>query len=356
MSTRELVDGCIIAKEVKGLLNRPLMKKNTILNQELIEVLHAFLVTDVSVEKALKDGSAFKPKEILDYENETAEKEDKDFIRLYLTAVQKYKKLFHNWQAGSKVEVGKIREIIIPLYETAMKNPADLFTLHHYSTKEDYIYHHAISLGLLSGYLTQRMNYTLADTYQMTMGGCVVDCGMAKVSPSILKKTMPLSMQENEEIKQHPIYSLQMIKDSFILKSSVKMAIFEHHERMNGTGYPARKKNGELNTFSQIIAVADVYHAMTSERTYRKKQSPFKVMELIMHDSFGKFDIAVVRTLVNGLMQYTIGRKVRLNNGLVGEIMFIDAAASTRPLIKVIDSNEMIHLAQNRDLYIEELI
>jgi HD-GYP domain-containing protein (c-di-GMP phosphodiesterase class II) len=200
------------------------------------------------------------------------------------------------------------------------------------------------------------MNYQLADVYQVTTAGCLADCGMAKISNKILTKKSELTFEENEEIYKHPLYSYQFIHSSPILKDSVKMAILEHHERIDGSGYFQRKKGEAIHIFSRIIAVADVYHAMTSERIYRKKQSPFKVMEMIMHDDFGKFDIRIVRSLLAGLTNFSIGGRVKLNNGHIAEIIFIDNNSPTRPLVKVINDGEIINLSTTRDLFIEEII
>ena len=115
------------------------------------------------------------------------------------------------------------------------------------------------------------------------------------------------------------------------------------------------KRRDDIHIFSRILAVADVYHAMTSERLYRKKQSPFKVMEMIMHDDFGKFDIAIVKVLLASLTNFSIGNRVRLNNGTIAEIIFMDNNSPTRPLVKVINSQEIINLSKIRDLYIEEI-
>ncbi|WP_340452308.1 HD-GYP domain-containing protein [Peribacillus butanolivorans] len=147
-----------------------------------------------------------------------------------------------------------------------------------------------------------------------------------------------------------------MIKDSSIIKDSVKLAILEHHGRLDGTGYPQTIKTKSMHVFSKIIAVADVFHAMTSERLYRKKQSPFKVMEMILHDDFGKFDLAVVKTLLSELANFSIGSKVKLNNGSIAEIVFIDPSSQTRPLVKVVDNEQIINLGINRELYIEEIL
>ncbi|MBO0998256.1 HD domain-containing protein [Bacillus sp. SD075] len=159
-----------------------------------------------------------------------------------------------------------------------------------------------------------------------------------------------------EEIHAHPIFSYKMIKDSSIIKDLVKIAVLEHHGRLDGTGYPKGVKTKPMNLFSKIIAVADVFHTMTSERTYRRKQSAFKVLERILHDDFGKFDIGVVKTLLSSFANFSIGSMVKLNNGFIAEIIFIDAGSQTRPVIKVMDSEQIINLGINRKLYIEEIL
>ena len=93
---------------------------------------------------------------------------------------------------------------------------------------------------------------------------------------------------------------------------------------------------------------------MTSERIYRIKQSPFKVMEMILHDDFGKFDLTIVKTLLAGLTNFSIGSRVKLNNGSIAEIIFVDTNSPTRPLVKMINSHEIINLSKMRDLYIRK--
>lgn len=356
VKTKYIVDGCILAKDINGLTNRPIMNKQTILDAELLNVLEGFLIEEVSVEKTLINGEPFLPKEIMDYELEEEQKEDSSFISMYLKAVQAYKRLFKNWQAGSKVEVAKVREVIIPLFDKAMESPSDILILHHYCQKEDYLYHHAVSLGLLSGFIAYKMKFDMADVYQVTMAGCLADCGMSKIPNKILTKPSKLSLEENEEMFKHPLYSYQLVQSSPILKDTVKVAILEHHERINGSGYLLRKKGDAIHIFSKIIAVADVYHAMTSERIYRKKQSPFKVMEMILQDDFGKFDIRIVKTLLAGLTTFSSGSRVKLNNGNIAEIIFIDNNSPTRPLVKVMNSGTIINLSKMRDLYIAEIL
>ncbi|WP_232732110.1 HD-GYP domain-containing protein [Bacillus sp. mrc49] len=355
VKTRYLTEGCILSKEIRGLADRPIMYEKTILTAESIEALEAFLISEVSVEKTLIDGKKFLPKEVIDPELDELE-ESSDFTDLYLKSVQTYKRLFRNWQAGSKVEVAMIRLIIIPLVDKALEEPGNILMLHHYCNKEDYTFHHAISIGLIGSYIASKMKYSKADVYQVAIGGCLADCGMAKVAPRLLNKMEDLTAEDYEEIHNHPIFSYKMIKDSSIIKDSVKIAILEHHGRLDGTGYPKRLNAKPMNLFSKIIAVADVFHAMTSERVYRKKQSPFRVLEMILHDDFGKFDIEVVKTLLSSFSSFSIGSRVKLNNGFIAEIIFIDASNQTRPIVQVKDSEEIINLSLTRELYIEEIL
>lgn len=355
VKTNFLIEGCILSKDIQGYAGRPIMNEKTILTSELIEILHVFLIPEISVEKTLINGERFLPKEIIDNELDDTE-DSSDFTTQYLRTVQMYKQQFKNWQAGSKVEVAMIRSFFIPLVEKALEEPNDILKLHHFSNKEDYIYHHAISIGLIGAYIAFKMKCELPDVYQVALGGCLADCGMAKLPPSIFNKTTSLTIEENEEIQNHPIFSYQMIKDSSVITDNVKLAVLEHHGRLDGSGYPQKMRAKSMHLFSKIIAVADVFHAMTSERFYRRKQSPFKVIEMILHDDFGKFDITVVQTLLSGFSNFTIGSKVRLNNGFIAGIMFIDANSQTRPLIQLLDSGEIINLGSNRDLYIEELL
>lgn len=356
VKTDYLVEGTILSQDVIGLTKRPIMTSKTILNKAHIEVLKAFLVTDVNVEKTLINGMPFKPKEFIDSKGKGQETDGSSFITDYLKAVQSYKKLFRNWQVESTVDVAKVRGLILPLFNKVMKKPSELFLLHHYSTKEDYLYHHAISVGLLSGYLTKKLNYQQADALQIATAGCLVDCGMAKIPNRILEKKTSLTSHEFNEIKKHPIYSVQMIQNSSLLRDVMKHAVLQHHERLDGSGYPSGKRGQAPSEFSMIVAVSDVYHAMTSERNHRSKQSPFKVMEMILHDDFGKFDIGVVKALLSGIATLSIGSKVKLSNGYNAEIIFVEPNAPTRPLVKMQEDGAILNLGINREIFIEAIL
>ncbi|WP_246944332.1 HD-GYP domain-containing protein [Bacillus pinisoli] len=357
VQVNQLREGCILSMDVTSLTNKPVIPKKTVLTKEKISVLHAFLVNEVSVEPTLVDGSPFRPGEVMG-DPEESQNEDLylPFSSHYLKTVQDFKKVFQSWQSGSQVDIVKVRQFFIPLLERSIKTPSEIFMLHHYSTKEDYLYHHSVAVGLLSGFIGNKLNYEKGQWIQIAIAGLLSDCGMAKVDPSILNKQTALSPEEYNEIRIHPTHGYKMLLNLPVIREGVKLGVFQHHERIDGSGYPLGINGDKIHPFGKILAVADVYHAMTSERAYRSKQSPFKVLELIIQDSFGQFDIPVIQALTAGIANFSIGTRVKLSDGQVAEIVFIESKSPTRPMVKIESSQEFIQLAQRRDLYIEEIL
>ncbi|WP_423408650.1 HD-GYP domain-containing protein [Heyndrickxia sp. MSNUG] len=355
-----LIEGCILTDDVLLNTNRSIMSKKTVLSNHLIEVLKAFLIKEVEVEKTLVTGVPFNAPEIADKKapwNPAAQNiSDLNFFDLFLRAKQEFKKEFISWQSGMQIDISKVRGIIVPLIEQADIHSSDIFHLHHYSTKTEYLYDHPLAVGIISAFIAKKLNYSKGDVTQIAVAGCLSDCGMAKISPNLINKNTTLTVEEFEEIKKHPTYSYQMVKNSPLLKEAAKIAILHHHERLDGSGYPFGEKAARIHPFAKILAVADSFHAMTSERMYKPKHSPFKVLEMVNEELFGEFDIAALKALSSSIMNFSIGSIVRLSDGQTAEIVFVEEKNPTRPLVRIIESNEILALEKNRHLHIEEVI
>ncbi|PMC35554.1 phosphohydrolase [Bacillus sp. UMB0899] len=355
----QLQEGCILTDHVLSATNRPLAYKNTIINKHLKDVLQAFLVKEVQVASVLENGKEFRPSFFEEDQVTDISKEEvihKTFYQQYLQSVQAYKQLFINWQSGGLLDIHKVRQIIIPLVPNIVHNDEDVFKLYHYCQQEDYVFHHSISVALVSAYLAKKLGYQQGEVNQIALTGLLCDCGMAKVNPNILKKKLTLTESEYKDIKQHPVHSYNMLKNIMSIKEGVKMGVLQHHERIDGSGYPLNVRESQLHPYSKIVALADTYQAMVSIRPYRSKQSPFKVLEQIMEDDFGKFDITIINELKKGITRFSSGTKVRLSNGLDAEIIFIDDHNPTRPMVKCLFTEEIIALKDRREMFVEEII
>ncbi|WP_438314016.1 HD-GYP domain-containing protein [Sporosarcina sp. FA9] len=353
--------GFRISEDIFANTSNPIIRQNSELTAEHLEILDVFGVKKIKVH----DLVVIKKEESLDSDDFASIDPDDilskipmnqiDTVTLYRDAVQKYKKEFSSWQAGIKPDVAKVRAIIIPLVDAFIGQKKLLPILNDLSNLKEYMYHHSIAVGILSSAISNQMELPLGQTIQVGISGALADCGMAKIDESIINKAAFLTSSEFNEVKKHTIYSYQMIQDTPLLRQEMKLAIIQHHERLDGSGYPRGEKREEISIYSQIVAVADVFHAMTSERVYREKVSPYKVIEMITEEEFGKFDIKVVQALHNLVGDLSIGTKVRLTNGDEGEVIFVHRDARLRPMVKL-SNGSIMDLTVNRSIAVERVL
>ncbi|MFQ3546315.1 HD-GYP domain-containing protein [Halobacillus rhizosphaerae] len=360
----QLVPGCILTKEVMGRTKRPIIPKNTVIHHTHIHVLHNFLISSVDVAAKLSDGSRYMPLEKMEDpespaispETPPSAEEPLSFQEQYLEAVQQYKQWYANWRSGAPIDIQQIRTIMVPLLEGAVESRREVFLLHHYSSEQEYPYHHSVATAVISTFLAAKMGHTYGEWIQIGLAGLLSDAGMAKIDNRILNKEESLDEQEFEEVKKHAAYSYRLVESIPSLSISAKLAILQHHERLDGSGYPLGLNQDKLHPFGQIIALSDMYHAMTSERVYRDKHSPFKVLEEILQEQFGRYDHKVIQVLAKELASYSTGSKVKLSNGQEAEVMFVETNHPARPMLRTKENGEIVHLKERLDLHIEEII
>ncbi|MCA0984909.1 HD-GYP domain-containing protein [Halobacillus yeomjeoni] len=356
----QLVPGCIITKDIIGKTGRPIIPNRTVVSPIHIRVLEQFLVEEVEVADKLSDGTLFTPRSTDSEEenpvsNEPPVAELTPFYENYLEAVQSYKRWFKEWQHGDPVDLLALRKVMVPLLEEAVESGKDVFKLHHYSSSGEYLYHHNVAMGLISAYLAEKMGYKYGEWIQIGLAATLCDAGMSQIDPTIIWKEGSILESEYAEIKKHPLISFQYVESTPYLSKSVKLAILQHHERLDGSGYPIGLKADKIHPFSQIIAVSDIYHAMTCERIYRVKQSPYKALEEILQKQFGRYDHRVIQVMVKELTDYSTGTKVRLSNKQTAEVMFVDQSQPTRPMVRL-EEGSIFQLKEQRHLHIEEVI
>ena len=127
-----------------------------------------------------------------------------------------------------------------------------------------------------------------------------------------------------------------------------------HHERCDGTGYPLGLTGPRIKDFAKIVAIADVYDAMTSKRVYRGPLCPFKVIEIFIEEGLQKYEAKYILTFLNQITNTYIHNRVRLTNGQEGDIVLINQLDIARPIVKC--GNEFVNLAERRELHVEAIL
>lgn len=220
--------------------------------------------------------------------------------------------------------------------------------------KEDYTFRHSINVAIVAGLMGKWLGLAENVLRELILAGLLHDIGKTQIPLSVLNKPGDLSFSEMGEMKKHPLLGYQLLQVREEIPQIVKLWILQHHERLDGSGYPYAREGSQVSYHAQIIAVADIYDAMTSNRVYRNAATPFGVIDELRKEMFGKLDPLICTTFLDKLSESLIGNSVRLNNGTEAIILHIDFPRGTKPLIKT-SQGECIDLGKTKKLHIVEV-
>jgi len=146
-----------------------------------------------------------------------------------------------------------------------------------------YTYTHSVNVGVLS-LLVARKYFGRSDRHdlrELGIGFFLHDLGKTRINPGVIMKQGLLTDEEQTEMRRHPFYGFDILKETNQLTTECKLIVLEHHEREDGRGYPYGLYGGEIHVYARICALVDVYDALTSDRPYRGKMPPFQALNLI---------------------------------------------------------------------------
>ncbi len=208
---------------------------------------------------------------------------------------------------------------------------------------DDYTFSHSVNVGVLSMSLGAFMNLKRESLYQLGLASVMHDLGKVFIPKDILNKASKLNDFEYVIMKTHSEKGHEHLQNSFKFPLEITTAVLDHHERYDGTGYPNQKKGNEISKLGEIIAVTDVFDALTSDRPYRKAMVPSDATEYIMAGCNTQFSEQSVKAFLNKIAPYPLGTLVKLSNGLIGIVMENYSDCCLRPKIRIVQNgNERV--------------
>mgnify|MGYP006278827645 CR=1 FL=1 len=346
IKTRDAVSGMIINKDVYLENSRVIvMTSGTILNHKKLKRLRAFGIQEISIleEEISKDD-----------ENNNVQIERDSFFKNYDILEKEVSTILNNAKIGKKIIIKDVSNIMDDVIKDVIKNNNILGKLRQIEGDNDYTLSHSIEVSLLATMIGKWMNYSKKELKQLALAGLFHDIGKFKIPSHILNKPGKLTKAEFDIMKKHTIFGYNILDQTLGLSKNIAYAALQHHERVNGSGYPLGLKSKNIHEFSKIIAVCDVFNAMTNDRVYKSKDSPFRVAEKILTDSFDTLDPKICTVFLNNISKFYTGNIVRLNTGDIAEIVYVHKEISTRPIVKLED--EFIDLLNNKEYEILEII
>ncbi len=277
-----------------------------------------------------------------------------EFRKSYKNTVLQTKTMLHELAAGKPLDYKKVSFISDQIYKNICENSNIIRCLSEVRDADEYTYTHCVNTAFYSMLIAKWLKLSDYEINKAIQSGLLHDIGKSKIPNEILCKTGALTKEEYEVIKQHTILGYQMVEDIDDIHIDIKSAILLHHERIDGSGYPFHASSHSMSLFSRIVAVADVFDAMTSDRVYKKRKTPFEAFEMFQVIGIGMFDSRILRALLNNLSAYLVGSNVKLSDSKIGEIVYVPLQNPACPIVKV--SSGYLDISQENVIQILSMI
>lgn len=321
----DIKEGMILADNVSA-ARKLLLAKGTVIKPTYINLLRKYGVSKVTVcEQEVK------------YQEIT----DNPIGRFYESVYRDVEKISVNMRDGEKVSAAEVIPIVEEVLEIIFANKENVLLLTGYKTMFDtYHYAHSMDVCIYSLIAAKAMGLSYEDIITLGIGALLHDIGKCKVPEHILNKKGRLTKEEFEMVKKHPTFGLQILGNISQMNSRVARIIMEHHERCDGSGYPRHLKGEEIDQLSKIVAVADIYDALTSDRIYKKKILPHEAAEYLLAISCSELDASITKVFLENIAIYPKGCQVLLSTNEVAVVTNSNKIMPIRPTVKLLTDTD----------------
>ncbi len=328
MQLDELQAGMILDQDILNDSQIVVLGEGTVLTQSHINSLAKLDVDFIFIKEEIVEIK--QPTEIIKKKNEYR-------ISAFDKAVLHMEKISEDVQKGNPISYyevfGCVKDIVKAFY--GYDDVMDV--LANIKGNKPYSFSHAPSVAVISVLLGKWIKLDHQSLYNLAVGAYLSRIGMFKVPTDIINAPRKLSFKEMEIVRKHIYYGVKILVDSGGFPEEVISIVSQYHERCDGNGYPYMIDDVEIGQLSKIVAVADVFHSLLSDRPYRNAYDVFEATKIIWDMSYTQLDVSVAERLVKFMATFWTGRKVQLSNGEIGEIVMINKYDYFKPLVKVGD-------------------
>ncbi len=267
------------------------------------------------------------------YPNEILEPEYKEKI------ISEMKTVFSGCEHGESLTSRALERGVDIAQELVMKilnqdeYLVDVITIKNY---DNYTYSHCMYVAMFSVLIGIRLKYNQQQLTELALCGLMHDIGKVDIPLEIINKSGRLTEAEFAKVKTHPLRSIERLRHNQNLTQRVFNGISCHHEKYDGTGYPYGLKGDKIHIYARILALADVYDALTSNRSYRRAWTSAEAIEYIMSQSGIHFDYELVSSFLRTVAAYPSGSIVKLSNGMTALVVKNNVENTMRPVVRIL--------------------
>ena len=244
---------------------------------------------------------------------------------------------------GKPLETEAFDDLADGMIDSVMRNHNALACLGRIRKKDNYLMEHSINLSVLMGIFAKSMNIDRETMHQAMVGALLHDIGKIMVPDNILHKPGKLDDNEFARMKQHVVYSRDLLKKTPGIHPLTVDVAAQHHERIDGSGYPEGLTGCQICREGKMVAITDVYDAITADRCYHKGLTPTAALKKLLEWSGTHFEEPLVHKFIRSMGIYPVGSLVMMESGRLAVVIEASEQDQTRPIIKLIYNTRLKH-------------
>ncbi len=326
MQFDELTPGMILDQDILNAAQTVVLGEGTKLTKEHIKSLSKLDVDFIFI----KDDKNDQPV------SDVIQRKNTERLSAFDKSIFQMRIIEQQIKSGEKLSAVEIFDCVKELVKAFYGYDDVLEVLEKIQGDNQYELAHGPSVAIISILLGKWIKLDHQKLYYLAMGAYLSNIGLFKIPVELIDVSRKINDAERKHIEKHIEYAIEVLNKSDNFPREVIDIISQYHERCDGSGYPNKIYGDQISKMAKIVAIADVFHACLSKRPYRElPYSVFEATEIIWELSYSKLDSEVSERLVKYLTAFWTGRKVKLSNGMIGEIIMINRYDYFRPLIRV---------------------
>ncbi|WP_455366439.1 HD-GYP domain-containing protein [Kaarinaea lacus] len=269
-------------------------------------------------------------------------------LRIHANAKNFIEKIMQDAKAGKDVDVQEAKTLVKDLAKNIIANPMALIWLTQLKNRDEYTSIHSLNVCILSLFFGRSLGMNTQQLNELGLGALLHDIGKLRVPLEILNKPDRLTDEEYDVIKRHTLLGYDLLKNKDGLSRDSLVVIKNHHERVDGHGYPDGLQSYGIDLYSRIVKIVDVYDAVTSKRVYHQDVTPYHALNCIYSDRNGAFDEKLVQAFLKHMGIYPVGCAIELNTGEIGVVTSINEKRHLAPTLLLVRDNKQRPLEHNK--------
>lgn len=351
VGTRILQEGMIIDQVIMDRTGRILIARKTMLDQFLIDAIKKMGVPGIYIREGEEEPETPEELVITPAVQETINKfkvadrakvELSESVRTRVGQGIQY--IFS--ETSSPNFTSTAENVTSSLLDAILESDAVALNIDALKVSDEYTFKHSVDVATIAMIIAKKANMPEEDIRKIGVAGLLHDVGKSMIPNEVLNKAGKLTEEEFQIMKKHPLYGYSILIEKNELPPEVLLGVLHHHEKINGRGYPQRLMGEQISPYAKIIAIADVYDALVTERPYKKAFSQQDALEMIMAMT-EELDISYMRHFIDSIILYPVDTVVLLSNGERAKVVKNTPHYPLRPKVVGIKSGKVYDLLED---------